>query len=88
MATLRPLWCKAPGPMHLKRRFRQCWHTYIKCRETCFFLFFSHCQLTIAALNVAQAMIDQGKPYVYRFRVPFDREIVVDDLVLGEAWCC
>lgn len=31
-------------------------------------------------------MIDQGKPYVYRFRVPFDREIVVDDLVLGEAW--
>lgn len=32
-----------------------------------------------------QAMIDQGKPYVYRFRVPFDREIVVDDLVLGEV---
>lgn len=42
-------------------------------------------------------MIDEGKPYVYRFRVPFDRpskwprncfplrEIVVDDLVLGEA---
>eukprot|EP00931_Biecheleriopsis_adriatica_P114633 TRINITY_DN90556_c0_g1_i1.p1 TRINITY_DN90556_c0_g1~~TRINITY_DN90556_c0_g1_i1.p1 ORF type:complete len:642 (-),score=144.71 TRINITY_DN90556_c0_g1_i1:180-2018(-) len=32
-----------------------------------------------------QAMIDEGKPYVYRFRVPFDREIVVDDLVLGEV---
>lgn len=32
-----------------------------------------------------QAMIDQGKPYVYRYRVPFDREIVVNDLVLGEV---
>eukprot|EP00933_Yihiella_yeosuensis_P082201 TRINITY_DN95990_c0_g1_i1.p1 TRINITY_DN95990_c0_g1~~TRINITY_DN95990_c0_g1_i1.p1 ORF type:complete len:636 (-),score=143.03 TRINITY_DN95990_c0_g1_i1:89-1996(-) len=32
-----------------------------------------------------QAQLDAGKPYVYRFRVPFDREIVVDDLVLGEV---
>lgn len=38
-----------------------------------------------ASEEEVQAMIDQGKPYVYRFRVPFDREIVVDDLVLGEV---
>eukprot|EP00440_Ansanella_granifera_P071530 gb/GFBE01077628.1/.p1 GENE.gb/GFBE01077628.1/~~gb/GFBE01077628.1/.p1 ORF type:complete len:626 (+),score=143.40 gb/GFBE01077628.1/:1-1878(+) len=38
-----------------------------------------------ASEEEVQAMIDQGKSYVYRFRVPFDREIVVDDLVLGEV---
>ncbi|CAJ1433863.1 unnamed protein product [Effrenium voratum] len=38
-----------------------------------------------ASEEEVQAMIDQGKPYVYRFRVPFDREIVIDDLVLGEV---
>jgi len=38
-----------------------------------------------ASEEEVQAMIDDGKPYVYRFRVPFDREIVVDDLVLGEV---
>jgi len=32
-----------------------------------------------------QEMLDQGAPFVYRFRVPPDNEIVVDDLVLGEV---
>lgn len=32
-----------------------------------------------------QAMLDEGKPFVYRFRVPFDTEVVVDDMVLGEV---
>lgn len=32
-----------------------------------------------------QAMLEGGKPFAYRFRVPFDREVIVDDLVLGEV---
>jgi len=32
-----------------------------------------------------QEMLDQGKPFVYRFRVPYDKEVIVDDLVLGEV---
>jgi len=40
---------------------------------------------TNAKKDEIQAMMDKGVPHVYRFRVPFDREIVVDDLVLGEV---
>lgn len=32
-----------------------------------------------------QEMADKGAPFVYRFRVPYDEEIVLDDLVLGEV---
>lgn len=32
-----------------------------------------------------QAKLDEGAPYVYRFRVPQDEEIVINDLVLGEV---
>jgi len=32
-----------------------------------------------------QEMLDKGAPYVYRFRVPPDEDIVLDDLVLGEV---
>jgi len=32
-----------------------------------------------------QEMLDKGVPYVYRFRVPQDREMIVNDLVLGEV---
>jgi len=32
-----------------------------------------------------QGMLDKGTPYVYRFRVPEDEEIVINDEVLGEV---
>lgn len=32
-----------------------------------------------------QEMLDKGVPYVYRFRVPYDKEIVINDMVLGEV---
>jgi len=32
-----------------------------------------------------QEMLDKGAPYVYRFRVPPDEDIVLNDLVLGEV---
>jgi len=32
-----------------------------------------------------QEMLGKGTPYVYRFRVPQDQEMVVNDLVLGEV---
>lgn len=38
-----------------------------------------------ASKEDVQAMLDKEVPFVYRFRVPFDRELVVQDLVLGEV---
>eukprot|EP00927_Polykrikos_kofoidii_P079388 TRINITY_DN76172_c0_g1_i1.p1 TRINITY_DN76172_c0_g1~~TRINITY_DN76172_c0_g1_i1.p1 ORF type:complete len:651 (-),score=94.93 TRINITY_DN76172_c0_g1_i1:121-2004(-) len=38
-----------------------------------------------ASEQQVQEMLDKEAPFVYRFRVPFDTEIVVNDLVLGEV---
>ncbi|CAK0902073.1 unnamed protein product, partial [Prorocentrum cordatum] len=32
-----------------------------------------------------QEMLDKNVPFVYRFRIPYDEEIVIDDAVLGEV---
>jgi len=40
-----------------------------------------------ASEQQVQEMMERGEPYVYRFRVPRDRTVAIDDLVLGEvAW--
>jgi len=38
-----------------------------------------------ASQEEIQEMLDKGAPFVYRFRIPYDEEIVLDDLVLGEV---
>jgi glutamyl-tRNA synthetase len=38
-----------------------------------------------ASPEEVQEMLDKGAPYVYRFRIPYDEEIVLDDMVLGEV---
>jgi len=39
----------------------------------------------LATQEHIQEMLDKEVPFVYRFRVPFDKEIIVEDLVLGEV---
>lgn len=74
----RPSFCRAHGPMHLMRRSRQPMLTQIqigraekedKLKTKTWTTWKSLC-----AQACVKAMIDQGKPYVYRFRVPFDRQ--------------
>lgn len=38
-----------------------------------------------ASERQVQDMLAQGKPYVYRFRLPIGKTVVIDDLVLGEV---
>ena len=59
--------CRVPGRMHRRRRCRQRRHFELsRVALHC-------CKWIVVAHSGWEAMIDQGKPYVYRFRVPFDR---------------